>query len=147
MSRVFPLSARAHEVLGNRNIVLTWAWLIGLVVLLSVALVTLRMIVQLDQVSSELVHVSASLDTLNAMNRKLDKLDGMGETLTHMNSQLEVANRSLTIANSRLEAMSGDSHYASDSLKQMTGSLAQMEADLHLMSRKISGSFLFRSVK
>lgn len=129
----------------------TWSaialWAAGALALIVAAFVALHVIAQLDAMSSSLAHVSSSLDTLKTMNQKLDKLDAMSVTLHQMNQKLFVTNASLTLANQKLSSMVTDSRTAGNSLDVMRRTLTSMEKNIRVMSRKISGSFLFRSVK
>ena len=123
------------------------AWAVAAVVLIGAVLVTLHIVAQLDAMSADLVRVSTSLDSLKAMNQKLDMLNGMSVTLRQMNGKLSITNHSLDAANRQLSAMAAESHTAGSSLQGMQRTLSGMQNDIRVMSHKISGSFLFRSVK
>lgn len=122
-------------------------WVLGILVLLAAAFVTLHVVAQLDAMSASLARVSTSLDSLKTMNQKLDMLSGMSLTLHQMNDKLSVTNRSLDVANQKLSLMARDSKTAGSSLDGMQRTLTSMRSDIAVMSHKISGSFLFRSVK
>ena len=111
------------------------------------ALVTMHVVGQLDVMSSDLNQVRDGLENLTTMNQKLDRLDHVSRVLHQMDEDLTVTNRLLMTADDRLAHMSTDSGAAGRSLAAMKGTLSSMRGDIHIMSRKLSGSFLFRSVK
>ncbi len=125
----------------------TAAWIAGAVALIIAGLIALHVIAQLDAMSLNLAHVSSRLETLQTMNQKLDRLDAMSLALRQMNNKLSVTNASLTLANQKLSSMAADSKTAGTSLDLMRRTLSGMGNDISVMSHKISGSFLFRSVK
>jgi hypothetical protein len=118
-----------------------------IVVLIGVAIATAHLMRQLDTVSANLTRVSSSLDTLKSMNQKLVMLNGMSVTLHQMNDKLSVTNRSLDAANQKFSSMARYTQQAGSNLNGMRRSLGDMQGDIRTMSAKISGSFLFRSVK
>lgn len=123
------------------------AWAVAAVVLIGAVLVTLHIVAQLDAMSADLARVSTSLDSLKVMNQKLDMLNGMSVTLRQMNGKLSITNHSLDAANRQLSGMAAESHTADGSLQGMQRTLSGMQSDIRVMSHKLSGSFLFRSVK
>ncbi len=119
----------------------------GIVLIITLTLVGIHVVAQLDSMASNLVHVNTSLGTLKTMNRKLDMLSGMSVTLHQMNDKLSVTNEALATANQRLSSMATDSKMAGSALAGMRRALGEMQGDIHVMSHKISRSFLFRSIK
>jgi hypothetical protein len=138
-------SVQARIVNGQSRAVL--AGVVGILLFLAIALVTAHALARLDAMSNTLTQVSANLQTLQGMNRKLDTLSEMSVTLRKMNGKLLATNQALTVANAQLSSMRRDSGKAGVSLDRMNNVLNAMRADIHVMSHKITGSFLFRSVK
>jgi uncharacterized protein YoxC len=123
------------------------ATVLGILIALAIGFVTVHIINQLDSMSANLTRVSSSLETLKSMNQKLDMLSGMSLTLHQMDEKLSITNGALAVANTKLSSMAQESLKAGSSLNSMSRTLAGMQGDIRIMSKKISGSFLFRSVK
>ena len=123
--------------------------LLGIVVTAFVlaALVTMHVVGRLDAMSTSLNQVRSGLENLSTMNQKLDRLSGMSRALRQVDDELTVTNRLLVGSNQQQARMSADSRAAGASLSGMRHTLSVMREDIHVMSRKLSGSFLFRSVK
>lgn len=83
------------------------------------------------------IFVSAQLRSMSA---NLDRMAVRVNALESMDRKLAVTNELLVKTNASLTKMSGASESAN-------GKLGAMRTDLAIMSHKISGSFLFRSVK
>jgi predicted PurR-regulated permease PerM len=149
MSSEYAIRSSARERLaGQRNTAAALsAAIAGIIIVVALALVGVRVVAQLDSMAANLARVNDSLGTLKTMNRKLDMLNGVSVTLHQMNDKLSVTNTYLALATQRLSSMANDSKTAGSSLVGMRSTLAHMQADIHTMSHKISGSFLFRSIK
>lgn len=140
-------SAGERRIAQRRTGAAISAAIAGIILVIALALVGVHVVAQLDSMASNLVRVNATLGTLKTMNRKLDMLKGMSATLHQMSDKLSITNASLVTANQRLSAMANDSKTAGSSLTGMRRTLDQMQTDIHVMSHKISRSFLFRSIK
>lgn len=150
MSREYALSlgtgsATSGATGGRRLLLIVTA--VAVVVLILTALVCMHVVGQLDAMSSDLNQVRSGLQNLTAMNQKLDRLSGMSLSLHQVDQHLTTTNRLLTTADAKLASMSSGSRAAGMSLADMARMLSSMRGDIHIMSRKLSGSFLFRSVK
>lgn len=81
-----------------------------------------------------------ALSVLHSMGVQLGRVSARLDTLQQMNEKLGQTNRLLMSTNASLRTMVGTSTIAN-------GKLGSMQADLAVMSHKLSGSFLFRGVK
>lgn len=148
MSSEYAIRSSARERPGHRSAAVALsAAVAGIILVIVLALVGVHVVAQLDSMAANLTRVNDSLGTLKTMNRKLDMLSGVSATLHQMNEKLSVTNTYLATATQRLSSMASDSKSAGSSLVGMRRALAQMQGDIHSMSHKISGSFLFRSIK
>jgi septal ring factor EnvC (AmiA/AmiB activator) len=99
---------------------------------------------ELAAVSTNLDRMSANMDVVAAnieqVSKEMGALRKIDQQLSAMNGKLSKTNSLLLKTNASLGTMVGQAR-ASDA------KLARMEADLSVMSHKISGSFLFRGVK
>ena len=145
--RLLPASAGNASVtaMGRLSSLFIVLGISGLLVL--AAFLIVHVFGQLNTMSSDLDQVRSSLANLTTMNLKLDKLSSMSQVLRQVDQELTVTNRLLATSNKRLAGMSADSRSAGISMAGMAHTLSLMRGDIHLMSRKLSGSFLFRSVK
>jgi len=85
---------------------------------------------KMNVVATNIERVSKQMETLQRVNRQLSA----------MNGKLSTTNGLLRRTNSSLDTMVAES-------KAADAKLARMEGDISVMSHKIAGSFLFRSVK
>ena len=88
------------------------------------------------RMSADLGGVSTSLQQVSTQLQELHRVDAR---LSQMNGKLSQTNRLLGQTNANLTIMVAES-------KTATSRLDQMDGDIAIMSRKISGSFLFRGV-
>jgi DNA repair ATPase RecN len=124
----------------------------GAIVIILAALFGFYALREMHAMSADLSRANARLTALDEMNRKLDrladmdtKLDGLKGMTAHLasvdvklsqtNSELAVTNQQLLRTNAGVSAM-----------RAQIVKLASIRSDIHMMSHKIAGSFLFRAV-
>jgi hypothetical protein len=127
-------------------------------------LVAVTLVRFLTGVGADLHSVSQRMDALPEMNRKLDRLEGVASSLGSVRAELHGAvalltatNRTLDATNLKLDATNGKLDATNRSIGAMAHSLERMQSqlakldgmrtDIHTMTHKVSGSFLFRAVK
>ena len=121
----------------------------GVLTLLFLA-IALYAIAEVRFMADDLARVDSRLGALSTMDRKLDELQGVSNKLTTMKRQLDITNGSLHDTNrllSRTNAKLDSTNAKLRTTENSIRSLSSIRGDIHEMSRKISGSFLFRGVK
>ena len=91
----------------------------------------------LDETTAKMDVVATNIERVSKQMQTLDRVD---RQLATMNGKLSKTNELLLRTNASLDTMVGES-------KAADAKLARMEADISVMSHKISDSFLFRGVK
>ena len=105
---------------------------------------------QLQSMAANLQRVESRLSALQAVDRKLDGLQEISAALGTMRRQLRETNTSLVKTNGLLVTTNSKLAATNSKLNATEGdvrSLSSIRGDIHEMSRKISGSFLFRGVR
>lgn len=138
------LSARKPRILTSGIIAL------GVIFGAAFLAIALYAIAEVHSMAGELARVDSRLGTLSTMNQKLDELQNVSGKLSTMklqlsrtNSSLQDTNRLLARTNAKIDATNANL----SSTEKSIVSLSSIRGDIHEMSRKISGSFLFRGVK
>ena len=91
----------------------------------------------LDETTAKMDVVATNIERVSKEMQTLDRVD---RQLSAMNGKLSKTNDLLVRTNTSLDTMVAES-------KAADAKLTRMEADISVMSHKISGSFLFRGVK
>jgi len=81
----------------RRSVWLPLVAVAGVAILTLAGLTIVHLLAQLDTMTSTLTHVSAELQTLRTMNRRLATLDQMSLTLKAMDGRLSQTNRQLAV--------------------------------------------------
>ncbi len=111
---------------------------------------TLRALHDLETMDVEVQRMDGRLGSLDEMDKKLGRLDEMAGNLRSMRAQLREANALLVRADEKLDGATGSIRSMVTTMRQADRHLAAvdgMRADIHEMSHKLAGSFLFRGVK
>lgn len=136
-----------HSIVKLQYATLLMGFIVIILVLLTGLVIVAKAESQAQLVSSQLARISVSLDNLRSTNRSLESVDKAATTLQQIDGQFAQANERLTTAADKLDAISAATQTASGSLNRATRSLTDVQDDIHTLTRKVSGSFLFRSVK
>jgi uncharacterized membrane protein len=147
MSVQTTYSVPSRSFVGTRTSGSGWTvaiFITALVALLGAAVLALTVLGALRSMSATLSDVSAKMAHLESMDTKLTETN---RALATTNFHLARTDRQSIRAGEQLASMERTMGRMAALTASMRTELRAMGGDIHLMSHKISGSFLFRGVK